>query len=254
MRKIKKGDTIGLIVSANIDAANVFNSYGINFFTRGDRTIEEACINHNVPIVSLLDDLSRFASNASNGPDFLNMSIRSLTHYILRRHHRFTESRLIYIKHALSGILKEYPDDADLLQPIKGVFEDLSMQLTVQMNYEEFLVYPSIEKMTRKNTSSSLQDLRRVHQHLAYMKEESSRDVELFGMLAVATHNYTAKGKDETLYNITYRAIRELEDDVKIHLHLENNVLFPKVLNQSLSRTDPQKNARSSYNIDDGIY
>lgn len=254
MRKVRKGDTIGWIVASNIETANIFNSYGINFYTKGDRTIEEACIKHNVPIVSLLDDVSKVASATSNGPDFLNMSVRSLTHYILRRHHRFTESRLIYIKHALDGILKEYPEDNDLLHPIKSVFQDLSMQLTVQMNYEEFLVYPAIEKVTRKNSLSSIQDQRRVQQHLNYMKEESYRDVEFFRMLDTVTHNYTAKGKDETLYDIAYRAIRELEDDIKIHLHLENNVLFPKVLNQSSSETDPLKNKLSSYNTDDGLH
>lgn len=231
MRRIKKGDIIGMIVAADIETARVFNYYGLDFFSKGNRTLEEACINDNVPIVSLLDDLSKVGEAGKRAPDFLNMSIRSLAHYILRKHHRFAESRLIYIKHALNGILKEFTYETDIITPIKSAFDDLSLQLTIQMNYEEFLIYPAIEKMTRKNKAVSSSEHRKIMQHLRYMKEESSKDVTQFKIIADVTRNYTNKGQDEALYDIAYRSMKELEEDVKIHMHLENNVLCARLSN-----------------------
>jgi regulator of cell morphogenesis and NO signaling len=231
MRRLRKSDKIGLIVAADIETASVFNYYGIDFYSKGNRTLEEACINENVPIVSLLDDLSRVVEPKQSSHDFLRLNVKDLVHYILRRHHRFTEGRLIFIKHALTSILNEYEDEGDILRPVKNVFEDLSLQLTVQMNYEEFLIFPALEKIERRNKPCPAIEYRKVIQHLTYMKDESSRDVVKLMLLREATHRYTAKGRDETLYEIAYSAMKELENDLRIHMHLENNVLFPKVFN-----------------------
>ena len=218
-----------MIVAEDISTASVFNYYGIDFYSKGDRTLEESCINENVPIVSLLDDLSRATESKQNTRDFLKMTVKDLTHYILRKHHRFTERRLIFIKHALSSILNEYKDEGDILIPVKNVFEELSLQLTVQMNYEEFLIFPAMEKIEKKKKQCSTLEYRKVLQHVEYMKKEVSRDIEKLMLLRDVTHRYTAKGRDETLYGIAYSAMKELENDLKIHIHLENNVLFPRV-------------------------
>lgn len=229
MRRLRKSDKIGLIVAADIETASVFNSYGIDFYSKGNRTLEESCIDENVPIVSLLDDLSRVVEVKQSTRDFLHMNVKDLAQYILRKHHRFTEGRLIFIKHALKSLFNEYEDEADILTPVKNAFEELSLQLTVQMNYEEFLIFPSLEKIGRRNKPCSTVEYRKIIQHLTYMKNESLRDVEKLMLLREVTHRYTAKGRDETLYEIAYGAMKELENDLRIHMHLENNVLFPKV-------------------------
>lgn len=247
-----------MIVAADISTASVFNYYGIDFYSKGDRTLEESCINENVPIVSLLDDLSKASESKQSTRDFLGMNVKDLAHYILRKHHRFTEGRLIFIKHALASLLNEYKDEGDILTPVKNVFEDLSLQLTVQMNYEEFLIFPALEKIEKKHKQCSMLEYRKILQHIEYMKKEVSRDVEKLMLLRDVTHRYTAKGRDETLYEIAYSAMKELENDLKIHIHLENNVLFPKVYDycpevQSESDTD-QKEKMWFYNTDNDGY
>jgi regulator of cell morphogenesis and NO signaling len=252
MRKVRKSDKIGMIVAADIEAASVFSDYGIDFYSKGNRTLEETCINENVPIVSLLDDLSRVADLVQPRHDFLLMNIRNLSHHILRKHHRFTEGRLIFIKHALHAMFNEFGDEGNILMPVKNVFEDLSLQLTVQMNYEEFIIFPSLEKIARSNKRCSMAEYRKIQQHIAYMKDESSRDIEKFKLLKEATHHYAARGKDETLYEIAYGAMKELENDLKIHMHLENNILFPKVLEycpeiQQGENIDRKEKTKSSF-------
>jgi regulator of cell morphogenesis and NO signaling len=181
------------------------------------------------------------------------MNVKDLAQYIVQKHHRFTEGRLIFIKHALKSLSSEYEDEGDILTPVKNAFEELSLQLTVQMNYEEFLIFPSLEKIGRRNKPCSMVEYRTIIKHIAYMKDESSRDVEKLMLLGEATHCYTAKGRDETLYEIAYSAMKELENDLRIHMHLENNVLFPKVFDyrpENRSKFDIDQQQKTwSYNI-----
>jgi regulator of cell morphogenesis and NO signaling len=251
VRKLTKSDKIGMIVAADINTAAIFNYYEIDFYSKGNRTLEESCIDGNVPIVPLLDDLSKTVVQEKRGRNFLRMSVKDLAHYILQNHHRYAENRLIFIKHALTNILKEYDDERQILNPVKKAFEDLSLQLTVQMSYEEFLIFPSLEKIGKKNRFNSITAGRTVVDHIEYMKGESSRQLEKLIMLRAVSEGYTAKGRDETLYEIAYSAMKELESDLKIHMHLENNILFPKVI---ASYRENQTSLMSDHLRETGIY
>ncbi len=227
--RLKKSDRVGMIVAGNIETASVFNYYGINFYSKGNQTLEDACIDGNIPMVTLLEDLSHAAELNKCSPDFIHMNMTGLSTYILLKHHRFAERKLVFIKHTLEKIISEYESERAILQPVKNAFEKLSLYLKTHMGYEETILFPFIAKMEKDKTFSS-SGYRAMTQPIALMKEECVREVEKVKVLANVSRNYTIMRSNENIYLITYNVMMELENDLKIHMHLENNILFPKAL------------------------
>src|SRR5690242_10760137 len=126
---VKKTDTVGFVVTQNIGAASIFNSYGIDYYAHGSRTLEEACIEENVPIVNLFEELWELGT-----PDmkfeFAGMDMIQLSTYILRNHHKFAERKVTFIKHSLNNLVSLFGEEQPNLLRIKKEFDALSLYLT----------------------------------------------------------------------------------------------------------------------------
>ncbi|HYG04736.1 MAG TPA: DUF542 domain-containing protein [Chryseosolibacter sp.] len=228
--KVLKSECLSSIVTANLNAASVFNYYGIDFYSRGTRTLEHACIDENVPITNILEELWDLKSRRDTVPDFTHMSMSKLSSHILQTHHKFTEKKLVFIKHTIERLVGMHGEDFPNLPQIKKTFEDLSVYLTVHMRHEEFVVFPYIQK-TLRNPSASRSMLRTIHGPINSMEKDHDHEVTLLKMLATLTSNFTPQPNADFAVKTTYSSMKELVEDLKIHIHLENNILFPKALN-----------------------
>ncbi len=226
---IRQDDTVGLIVARNIHAASVFNSYSIDFFSRGERTLEAACLEHCVSLSHVLEDLGDVKDRNESVPDFERMELTALSMYILRNHHKFTERKVVFIKHTLERLMREYGEENTKVYELKKTFADLSVYLTVHMKHEEFIVFPFIRKMTRVKSWRS-PGMSVIADPIASMKEDHHHEVQTLAKIAALTNNYVLPGDADYALQVTYGALRELEEDLKIHMHLENNILFPKAI------------------------
>jgi regulator of cell morphogenesis and NO signaling len=226
---VSKNDTVGLIAARNFQAASIFNYYGIDFYSKGERTLEHACIDHNVAMTIILDELSELKGTQSN-LDFQRMNLMDLSVYILRTHHKFTEKKVVFIKHTLDRLSREYGHGGVNINGIKKTFEDLSTYLTVHLKHEEFVIFPFIQKMV-KTGSTKFFKLGALEHPIEAMKDDHQHEVSVLKKLAALTNNYAVPANADYALKITFGAMKELEDDLKIHMHLENNILFPKAIN-----------------------
>lgn len=223
---ITPNETLATIVSRNIHAATVLNEYGIDYFSRGNRSLEMACLEDNKPMAAVLEDLGELNGPGPKTMNFQAMSLTQLSTYILKTHHRFAEKKVTFIKHALARLLRESGSYDDKLDQIQNTFNDLSVYLTVHMRHEELVVFPFIQKLARGNRIvQSLSS--QIVQPIMSMQEDHRYEVDTLRRLVFLINNYLLTKKADYALKITYDAIRELEQDLKIHMHLENNVLFP---------------------------
>src|SRR5687768_8952898 len=137
---INKLDTVASIVTWNLQSAAIFNSYGIDFCCRGGRTLEEACIEESVSLGEILDVLWELDIKCNPLPNFGIMRIDMLADYIKRNHHTYTEKKLIFIRNNIDRLIREHQSIHHQLGQIKEVFEDLSTDLRIHMNQEEFMI------------------------------------------------------------------------------------------------------------------
>lgn len=231
---INKSDSIGFIVTNNHNAASIFNQYGIDFYSQGSRTLEDACINDNISMSRIIEDLWELRDQRESMPDFGNMNMIKLSTYILRTHHRFTEKRLVFIRNSMQRLIIHYGEDHSNLAVVRKAFEELSVYLTVHMKHEEFIVFPYIHKMV-KAKRVNLSTFQTIERPISAMKEDHDHEVLALKRLARLTDNFSVHSKADYTMKMTYNAMKELVEDLKIHMHLENNILFPKALDFAYS-------------------
>lgn len=224
---VNKFETVDSIVTRNLEAAKMFNAYGIEFCSGEKRTLENACIEQNVSLTILLEELSELKAEANAFPDFGSMKIDALAAYVESIHHRYTDRKVVFIRHSIERLLRQHPDHEDQLTRLKNAFEDLAIHLRIHMRQEEFLIFPYIKSMVKKrNTVSGI--FRSIQEPLSAMQGDHDHEIQTFRLL-----NATLVGtpqKNFYGYKLTYSAIKELEMDLKVHMHLENNILFPRAI------------------------
>lgn len=224
----RKSDAIGFIVTNNPQAASIFNYYGIDFYSRGDRTLEDACIEDNVPMSQLLEELYEL-KDKSDAPNFASMNMVALATYILRTHHKFTEKKLVFIKNTLDRLVWSCGETDRNVILLREMFEELSVYLRVHMKHEEFIVFPNILKMVRTSRANA-SFWQTVQDPISSMMHDHIFEVDTLKRLADLTNNYTPPQRSDYALDLTYKAMKELEEDLKMHMHLENNILFPRAL------------------------
>jgi regulator of cell morphogenesis and NO signaling len=226
---INKSDSIGYIVTNNYNAASVFNHYGIDYYSQGNRTLEEACIQDNVPMPNLIEDLWELHDQSGSTPDFANMNVMALSIYILRTHHKFTENKMVFIRHTMNRLIGHYGEDFSNFALLRKTFEDLSVYLTVHMKHEEFIVFPFIQKMF-KSRRVRLSIRQTIEGPISSMKDDHNYEVSNLKILAALTDNFSCPSNADYTLKLTYSTLKDLVEDLKVHMHLENNILFPKAL------------------------
>lgn len=225
---IQRSDTMGSIVTRNLHAAQILTDHGLDFCCGGQKSLQQACEDKNVAIDSLMKQLVSLAdSRKDETPDFVDMNLIPLTKYIEKTHHKFTSEKIFYVRKHLSKLIETHPE----LKEIKKTFDALSDLLTSHMKREELMVFPYIRNMTRFGKSAIgwavfgyLENL--INDLISDHEAESEKLRNLDDL----TNHYTVPSDGSNTYTTTYQAMKELEADLYIHIHLENNILFPKAV------------------------
>ena len=230
---VKKSDKVAGIVTWNLQTAAIFNNYGIDFCCRGGRTLEQACIEESVSLAEILDVLWELDTKSNLLPDFGIMRINMLADYIKRNHHTYTERKLVFIRNNIDRLIRDHQYSHQELAQIQRIFEDLSMDLRIHMKQEEFMIFPYIKAMIKKRSINS-KLFKSIRDPIIAMQDDHDNEEKSFNVLSDLTNSYSIPSRGYYAFKTTYAAMKELEEDLKIHMHLENNILFPKAINFEL--------------------
>lgn len=226
---INKSDTVASIVTRNLQSAAIFNIYRIDFCCRGGRTLEDACVEESVSLGEILDVLWELDTKNNPLPDFGIMRIDMLADYIRRNHHKYTERKLVFIRNNIDRLIRDYESSHQELSQIQKIFDDLSIDLRIHMKQEEFMIFPYIKTMIKKRSTNS-KLFKTIQDPILAMKDDHDNEEKGFDVLSDLTHNYSIPREGYYAFRATYAAMKDLDEDLKIHMHLENNILFPKAI------------------------
>lgn len=226
--------TIGTFVTEDFRTANVFQKYGIDFCCRGGRTIAEVCEKNKISPEELLSDLKDITST-HNGEtiDFQSWPLDLLADYIEKTHHRYVESHIQPLLQFLDKLCKVHGGNHPELFEIFENFQASAGELTAHMKKEELVLFPFIRKMI--NNKLSQQDTEKPHfgsvqNPIAMMMQEHDNEGVRFRKIAALTNNYTPPADACNTYRVAFSLLKEFEADLHKHIHLENNILFPKAV------------------------
>ncbi|MCX7550046.1 iron-sulfur cluster repair di-iron protein [Xanthomarina sp. F2636L] len=223
---------IGQYVAEDYRTASVFSKYGIDFCCKGDRTIEEVCTKNNIDSNTLLSDLDKIvSSNANQSIDYKSWPLDLLAEYIEKKHHRYVEEKTPVLRQFLDKLCKVHGGNHPELFKINELFTASTGELASHMKKEELILFPFIKKMVKAQIEKGAilsPQFETVANPIAAMMQEHENEGERFRQIAELTDNYTPPADACNTYKVTFAMLDEFEKDLHLHIHLENNILFPE--------------------------
>ena len=232
--EVQKNQIIGELVAQDYRAASVFKKYGIDFCCQGNRTINDACTAKEMDVDIVLNDLNAInnakASNAA-GIDFKTWPLDLLADYIEKTHHRYVQDKSLEITPYLTKICDVHGENHPELYQIKDLFQKVVENLAQHMKKEELLLFPFIRKMeTVKRSGTTLEkpSFGSIKIPIDEMEDEHLAEGDRFRSIEQLSNSYTPPQDACNTYRVTFAMLKEFEEDLHLHIHLENNILFPK--------------------------
>lgn len=231
---ITENSIIGELVASDYRTASVFKQHRIDFCCNGNRTIHEACSNKKMDTDRLIAELRQVVSSSNNTViDYTSWPIDLLADYIEKKHHRYVETKIQEIKPFLKKIVAVHGAQHPELAEVEELFTASAGELSMHMKKEELVLFPFIRKMTANQLTGETTPAPHfgtVQNPINMMHHEHDTEGERFRRIAELTNQYTPPADACATYKVTFSMLKEFEEDLHLHIHLENNILFPKAI------------------------
>jgi regulator of cell morphogenesis and NO signaling len=231
---IQENQIIGELVAKDYRTASVFKKHGIDFCCQGNRTINNACTEKSIDVQLVIDDLNaQLQSQSNQASDYNSWPLDLLADYIEKKHHRYVESKTQEIKSYLDKICRVHGNRHHELHQINEHFNATAHELATHMKKEELVLFPFVRKMAKANQEHSKIDAPHfgtVQNPIQMMMNEHNTEGERFRKINALSNNYTPPEDACSTYKVTFALLKEFEQDLHLHIHLENNILFTKAI------------------------
>ncbi len=232
--ELLKENIIGELVAQNYRAASVFKKHGIDFCCQGNRTIDDACVKKNIDSHSVIDDLDVAINQQKNETtDYKSWPLDLLADHIEKTHHRYVEDMIAEIKPYLDKICRVHGDRHSELLEINEHFSNSTGELAKHMKKEELILFPYVRKIVkaaREDSQLETPPFGTVQNPIEMMMSEHDVEGERFRKISELTNNYNPPADACNTYRVTFALLKEFEEDLHLHIHLENNILFPNTI------------------------
>jgi regulator of cell morphogenesis and NO signaling len=222
---------IGQFVADDFRTAAVFSNYGIDFCCKGDRTVEEVCKKKGIEVNALLNELDEVLNAKTNQSiDYKSWPLDLLADYIEKKHHRYVEEKTPVLHQFLDKLCSVHGERHPELLEINEHFSASAHELAAHMKKEELILFPFVKRMVNaKMENSAIQSPQfgTVENPIAMMMQEHDIEGERFRHIAELSNNYNPPADACNTYKVTFSMLQEFEQDLHLHIHLENNILFP---------------------------
>ncbi len=224
---------VGEIVRYNFSTARVFESHQIDFCCGGNISLSEAAQNKGINAEKLLQEVSSHLGEKDEATLMIeSLSLTGLADYITRKHHSYVNETVPFLQQKLQKLCDVHGQNHPELFEVNESFNEAAGNLAAHMKKEELILFPYIRKMEQYiyNGESSPADVDKAAREISEMEQEHQAEGDRFMKISEITGNYKVPADGCSTYEVTYKTLQEFENDLHRHIHLENNILFPKTL------------------------
>jgi regulator of cell morphogenesis and NO signaling len=228
-----KTDHIGEIVAKDFRTAAIFKKHGIDFCCKGGRTIEEACSSKKIEVHSIYTEIENLPKNDGSSIDFNSWPLDLLADYVEKTHHRYVEEKTPILQQFLDKLCKVHGGAHPELFEIRDLFFASANDLGAHLKKEELILFPFIKNMVKAKidgTAIPQPAFGTVENPVNMMKHEHTVEGERLRKIGELTNEYNPPADACNTYKVTFAMLEEFENDLHKHIHLENNILFPKAI------------------------
>ncbi len=227
---------VGQIVAEFPQAAEVFKEYGIDFCCGGDKTLTTAVKELHLNESNILDKLNqayvtmKTQHNEVRDVDWREQSLTHLVDHIINTHHLYLQREMPQISEYVTKILRVHGVVHSELTKVHKLFHLLKLELEQHLIKEEVLLFPLIKEYDKKPTSQMLEKIKIMTNDIENEHEQAG---DIIKELRKITSQYALPADACTSFRLAYQKLEEMESDIFQHIHLENNILHPRLITRT---------------------
>ena len=218
------------------EATRIFEKLRIDYCCGGDRPLGEACATAGVDVenvVRMLEEAGPVAIQGNGSLDFQQLPLAELITHILDKHHVYTREEMVRLESLANKVIGAHGANHPELHGMGELFEQLCADLNPHMFKEEQILFPYIVEMERaalQNLPAPFAPFGTVNNPIRMMMMEHDTVGEILRELRALSSDYTVPADGCISYQTLYQALEAFEKDLHQHIHLENNILFPRAI------------------------
>jgi len=219
--------TLSEIVTDHYQTARVFEKYSLDFCCKGKRSLESACIEFNLPMEDILNELSELLNTEQNGNQFDEMSVAELSAYIVRVHHTYVKMNAPMVANYLLKVATKHGDRFPYMKEVYLKFTELITELFDHMEKEEKLLFPGM--VSREANVCQINSCS-IPAPIKPFEDDHEQSGLLMEQISQLTNQYEAPEQACTTFRLALQSLKAFQEDLHRHVHLENNILFRKAV------------------------
>ncbi len=225
-------ETVGAVVARDYRAAEVLEKYGIDFCCGGNVPLEAACREKGVDPQAVRRELEQAAERPlDRSQNYDAWELPFLADYIVNTHHAYLRESIPTITAYSQKIAEVHGANHPEVIEIAAIFRKVGGELMLHLQKEEEELFPAVKRLAelrKQGAGSEAQEIAKLNEILADLSHEHDDVGAAVHEIRRLANNYAVPGDVCNTFMVTYQKLKEFEDDLHKHVHLENNILFPK--------------------------
>lgn len=225
--KLESGKTVGEIAVEMPRAIPYFEEKGIDYCCGGKKSLQEACSKAGVPMEETLQLLENLAEKTKTDEAPRWTTLEALIRHLVEKHHAFTREQLALASRLGAKVLAVHGNRHPGLAGVDRAFRGMEEELKRHLLKEEQVAFPYLLAL-EKNGEAPLFPFGvfQAGPQQVLMGDHETTGEQL-AALRHLTRGYTPPSDACVTFRAFYQSLSDLEADLRQHIHLENNVLFP---------------------------
>ena len=211
----------------------VFERLGIDYCCGGRKPLAQACAERSLDLQSVLAALESTDASKDASTDWATAPLESLCEHIVTTHHEYVRREIPRLWQFATKVVARHGDDRPELPQIQQLIKTAGDDLLEHLGKEEAMLFPYITNLERNLATCgprSLGCFGAVRNPIRVMMAEHDAAGEILARIRALSHDYTAPEGACPTYRGFYQGLAEFESDLHRHVHLENNILFPRAI------------------------
>ena len=223
--------TLAEIVTDNIRSAIIFEEAGLDFCCKGNRSLESACADKNIDLQKIVSELKNISDNGNGIQNVNDWQLDFLVDYIVNNHHQYVRRMIPVISLHADKVASVHGKNHPETLKIADLFLAVREELEAHMMKEERILFPQIKQMVltqKENSQFFAPPFGSIQNPIRMMELEHTSAGDAMHQIRELSNNFTYPEDACNTFKALYSELKEFEEDLHKHIHLENNLLFPK--------------------------
>lgn len=222
------------IALSNPAARRVLEDAGIDYCCGGGKSLHDACAGTGVPTEEILRQLSGSSPAVLPGDkQWLNAPLADLTRHICNRHHNYVRESIPRVRALLAKVRARHGARHAEILDLEKHFAEVAEEITSHMQKEEQILFPYIGVLEQSKISNKPFErpfFQTVRNPIYTMMKEHEVAGDLVRRIRVLSNGYQPPADACTTFRAAFQELHQFEKDLHLHVHLENNILFPRAI------------------------